>query len=107
MSVPATRAGHGCATPQSSALAEPCWTRVRDGRGRAGTTAARGPGRRCRARARRVVPLSVMSTTLPAPTPLAPEVTGAAPRTYLVKTLGCQMNVHVLLQPTLIDTQPA
>ncbi|QHT55451.1 tRNA (N6-isopentenyl adenosine(37)-C2)-methylthiotransferase MiaB [Cellulomonas sp. H30R-01] len=35
-----------------------------------------------------------MSTTLPAPTPLDPEVTGASPRTYLVKTLGCQMNVH-------------
>lgn len=41
---------------------------------------------------RRVVPLSVMSTTLPAPTPLADATD--VPRTYLVKTLGCQMNVH-------------
>ncbi|KQR11132.1 tRNA (N6-isopentenyl adenosine(37)-C2)-methylthiotransferase MiaB [Cellulomonas sp. Leaf334] len=36
-----------------------------------------------------------MSTTLPAPLPdaLAPE-RGDVARTYLVKTLGCQMNVH-------------
>ncbi|AEE45709.1 tRNA (N6-isopentenyl adenosine(37)-C2)-methylthiotransferase MiaB [Cellulomonas fimi] len=33
-----------------------------------------------------------MSTTLPAPTPLADATD--VPRTYLVKTLGCQMNVH-------------
>lgn len=35
-----------------------------------------------------------MSTTLPAPTPVAPAAPDASPRTYLVKTLGCQMNVH-------------
>lgn len=41
----------------------------------------------------RVVPLTVMSTILaPSTTPTEPVV--AAPRTYLVKTLGCQMNVH-------------
>ncbi len=41
------------------------------------------------------VPWSVMSTTLPAPDH-APTTTtsGGSARTYLVKTLGCQMNVH-------------
>ena len=39
-----------------------------------------------------VVPLSVMSTTLDAP--VAHASTTEPARTYLVKTLGCQMNVH-------------
>src|SRR6188508_2794454 len=42
---------------------------------------------------RAAVPLSVMSTTLPFALPYAPSATPEA-RTYLVKTLGCQMNVH-------------
>jgi tRNA-2-methylthio-N6-dimethylallyladenosine synthase len=37
-----------------------------------------------------------MSTTAPAPLPAAPlpDADPAAPRTYVVRTLGCQMNVH-------------
>lgn len=49
-------------------------------------------------RERADVPLSAMSTTTTPPVLAAPDVlatgAGAAPRTYLVKTLGCQMNVH-------------
>lgn len=35
-----------------------------------------------------------MSTTLPAPAPAVAHAPAARARTYLVKTLGCQMNVH-------------
>src|SRR6478735_5170488 len=56
------------------------------------------PGHRCGAGRAADVPLSAMSTTTPPPVLVAPDAptspAGAPARTYLVKTLGCQMNVH-------------
>lgn len=40
------------------------------------------------------VPLDAMSTTLPGPRPAALGAPAAPARTYVVRTLGCQMNVH-------------
>lgn len=82
----ATTVGHGCATARQNRL----------------------PGATDEGAGRRVVPLSVMSTTLPLPVALDrveagptttshPDARDGAPasaRTYVVKTLGCQMNVH-------------
>src|SRR4051812_15620606 len=86
MSEIATTVGHGCATARQSRL-----------------VAAMRKGS-----VRLVVPLSVMSITLPLPVALDvvepqptttshPEANAGGPssaRTYVIKTLGCQMNVH-------------